>query len=299
MVAYKLQTDSTVTADNVAALTKQATDQKQALADQLATEKQDQADKKTATTSYYDGLKADQQKALADYKWTMSQNLQAFKDAEDAKKVADKATLDATLANIATWQAQENARHADALQKIADKAKADTTAIDLLAQKRKDDYTAATAERNAKFAADTAQRAVDYTDATQKISSASQSDIGAMQLAQKEADDDYGKRTKAAEDHFKDQQGQIDLTYKQDVNAIQDGLKEHNAALDARKNNMDTLYYRHRSIMAAVDPGCSGVCCCHRWHRHAGSRRLPRARQGAARRRHAALRQRPQRQGHL
>jgi hypothetical protein len=239
MVTYKLQTDSTITADNVAALTQQATDQKQTLANELAAEKQNQADKKTATTSYYDGLKTDQQQALADYKWTMAQNLQAFKDTEAQKLAADKTTLDRMLSSIATQQAAENARHADALAKIAAQAAADTAAIDLLAQKRHDAFTAATAQRLADYTDATAKRAAAFLDAQQKITKTSQDDIAAMQKSQTEADGDFALRTAAADKHFKDQQGQIDLTYKQDVNAIQDGLKQHNAALDARKNHMD------------------------------------------------------------
>ncbi|HEY8746250.1 MAG TPA: hypothetical protein VIU62_24430, partial [Chloroflexota bacterium] len=95
-------------------------------------------------------------------------------------------------------------------------------------------------QRLADYTAATAQRLADYVDAQTKLTQNSKDDIASMQKSQKEADADFALRTKAADDHFKDQQGQIDLTYKQDVNAIQDGLKQHNAALDARKNHMDT-----------------------------------------------------------
>ncbi|HEY8741834.1 MAG TPA: hypothetical protein VIU62_01960, partial [Chloroflexota bacterium] len=225
----------TAEADKKRAINDGAASQKQTLTDELASFKYTESQKKIEITGTADAQIKSDQEALASFKWSMAQQLQSYKDGKALEKATDKETLDATLANIATWQAQENARHADALAKIAAQAAADAAAIDLLATQRKDAFTAATAQRLADYTDATAKRAAAFLDAQQKITKTSQDDIAAMQKSQKEADAAFTLRTKAADDHFKDQQGQIDLTYKQDVNAIQDGLKQHNAALDARK----------------------------------------------------------------
>ena len=120
-------------ADKKQAINDGAASQKQTLTDELASFKYTESQKKIEITGTADAQIKSDQEALASFKWSMAQQLQSYKDGKALEKATDKETLDATLANIATWQAQENARHADALAKIAAQAAADAAAIDLLA----------------------------------------------------------------------------------------------------------------------------------------------------------------------
>jgi len=274
MVAYKIQTDTTLTADNVAALTQQATAQKQALTNGLTAEKESQADKKQASTTFYDGQKTQETQALASYKWTMSQNLQAFKDAEaekrrdtsafydgekvqetkaladykwtmaqslqafkdteDQEKLTDKATLDQLLTSYATQQAAENARHANAIEKINAQAKADLAAIEALAQKRKDDYVIQMVERAAAFAKANMDRAAAYAEAT----------------TQRNAD--YTAATAARAADFKDAQQTINAKSAADIAAMQKALKEADTDFAARTKAADDHHKQEQADIAAT-----------------------------------------------
>lgn len=254
MVQYRIQQDTATTAAQVAAIQQQATNQTTALANELNAEKQSQAAKTTATTAYYAGLVTQENQALADYKWNLSQQEQSFKDAEDAKKAADKAALDVVLANLATEQTAEDTRHADAIAKINSQAATDTAAIAKTEQVRKDAATAATTQRNADYAAATAQRAADYKDATDKINAQSALDIGQMQAAQTAADNAFTARSNAADAHFKDVQKQITDTYTADTNAIAAAQKANSDALTQMAK--DTQSYADKanaSFQSVVD----------------------------------------------